>query len=181
MPKEASYAAPYHGQVPHDLTFYGKGKGFDIDINQFVQVNETLFKALGSAASAAVREVMEAAYDQAMEEAPLKTGKLRESIFYDVRNGEGILGTKGCKYGAMQHYHEEYENPTTPGTKPYFILDPLYENAAELQQQVADRIEFVLALAAGRRGIYSFLRNKMGLSRDEARSHELYTKPLRMY
>lgn len=95
---------------------------------------------------------------RAREEAPLDKGPLRQTsgkrvtvsptgvsgevYFSAVEKGSG--GSR-VNYALIVHEMGGYQNPTTPGTKPKYLEDPLTQHAALYQRLIADAIRKGLA------------------------------------
>lgn len=92
------------------------------------------------------------------EEAPLDKGTLRETsgkrvtvsptgvngeVYYSV-NERGSSGDR-VNYALIVHEMDTFKNPTTPGTKPKYLEDPLTQNASKYQRMIADAIRKGLA------------------------------------
>lgn len=89
--------------------------------------------------------------------APLKTGTLRMTAGKEVeaRNGQvyGEVfysateeGQSGVRFNYALRVHEmgQYKNPTTPGTRPKFLSQPLKTNQKLYQQMINDAVRRAL-------------------------------------
>lgn len=123
------------------------------------------FKALDfskASVQAAAKIGMDDATDEllfrAREEAPLDKGPLRQTsgkrvsvsptgvtgeVYFSVVEKGG--GGNRVNYALLTHEMSAYKNPTTSGTKPKYLEDPLTQNAALYQRLIADAIRKGLA------------------------------------
>jgi hypothetical protein len=87
------------------------------------------------------------------EEAPLDKGTLRETsgkrvtvsptgVTGEVYFNATERGSSGDRvnYALIVHEMDTFKNPTTPGTKPKYLEDPLTQHAAQYQRMIADAI-----------------------------------------
>lgn len=95
---------------------------------------------------------------RAREEAPLDKGTLRETsgkrvtasmtgVTGEVYFNATERGGRGDRvnYALIVHEMDTFKNPTTPGTKPKYLEDPLTQNASLYQRMIADAIRKGLA------------------------------------
>ncbi|MDQ0168774.1 HK97 gp10 family phage protein [Paenibacillus tundrae] len=121
---------------------------------------KTLFAGLGASTVSATNAAVEGMHDatddllfRSREEAPLDKGTLRETSGKNVEvtptkiTGEvyfsatetGKAGDR-VNYALIVHEMAAFKNPTTPGTKPKYLEDPLTQHANEYKRLIADAI-----------------------------------------
>ncbi|MGG4142966.1 HK97 gp10 family phage protein [Paenibacillus algorifonticola] len=115
--------------------------------------------ALDEGAVVAAHDVMDTWKRKAVDVAPLDKGHLRRSIKVDTeKDGDNVTGTISASvietHGARKrdyaaYLHDEYpvkhgdrfRHPTTPGTIPRFIDEPLERYGADWAAQMEDDIK----------------------------------------
>jgi len=132
------------------LAIAGKG-GIDFDISGVMAGLERKFLQIEAAAKHEMGECMGDLLAESSEIAPLDKGVLRGSAWQDVSSDNGtITGSvsywaeekDGARFNYALKVHEmgEYKNPTTPGTRPKFLSEPMKKNADTYKQRIADAI-----------------------------------------
>jgi len=117
-----------------------------------------LARLYDKAVAGAVRGVHDATDDLlrvSRDLAPLEKGTLRATAWKEVEEADGLVigdvyysaveDGKGGRFNYALYMHEfggrdEYANPTTPGTQPKFLEQPLKMNADEYKRWVAEEV-----------------------------------------
>jgi hypothetical protein len=156
---------------------------FEVNAQDFIDANIAIASVLAEVRDDVTMEVLRRAYKVGYQLAPYDPTEdgetnLRDHLYIEVNNGVGEFGTKGCAYGAAQHFHDWYVNPSTPGTQPYFCSEPLEEEASDMAL-VTNLFEKYLYNKVQRRKQYQYAREVLGMSRSEAQAYRSggYHKP----
>lgn len=112
---------------------------------------DTLVERVSAAAENAVYDACNDLLRESRLLAPLDKGSLRTTAFTKVRRGRGeVVGevvynvternTRGSRANYALRVHEmgEFRNPTTPGTQPKFLEQPLKENEDTYLADIAE-------------------------------------------
>ncbi|MGJ0440071.1 hypothetical protein OEA23_10095 [Paenibacillus polysaccharolyticus] len=123
------------------------------DTSLFFKALDFSKTSVQAAAKIGMDDVTDDLLAKSRDEAPLDKGPLRQTSGKRVTvNPTGVTGEvyfsvteKGGKgnrvnYALIVHEMSAYKNPTTPGTKPKYLEDPLAQNAALYQRMIADAI-----------------------------------------
>lgn len=89
----------------------------------------------------AAMDVGEDWHTRSVHEAPVKTGRLRDSIKWHAQvddNGIEIEVTANTPYAAKQHQELSYNHPK--GGKAMYIRDPMLSNFRRYLQHIADGV-----------------------------------------
>lgn len=130
-----------------------RNNGIDFDINGVMAGLERKMAEIEAAARREMGDCMDDLLAESTELAPLDKGTLRNSAWHevDVNNGE-VSGNvyysaverdkNGNRFNYALKVHEmgEIKNPTTPGTRPKFLSEPMKKNADTYKQRIADAI-----------------------------------------
>ncbi|KAA8750141.1 HK97 gp10 family phage protein [Paenibacillus sp. UASWS1643] len=130
----------------------------EFDMDGFFKAMDFSKANVQAAAVLGMHDATDALLAESRDEAPLDKGTLRETSGKRVTaNATGVRGEvyfsaveKGTgggrvNYALIVHEMSGYQNPTTPGTKPKYLEDPLTQNASLYQRLIADAIRKGLA------------------------------------
>lgn len=130
----------------------------DFDASQFYRFLEQQRAAVLDAAISGVHDATDHLLATSRDIAPLKTNTLRVTAGKEVEAvGGRIIGEvfysateesqSGVRFNYALRVHEmgQYKNPTTAGTRPKFLSQPLKTNQKLYQQMINDAVRRVLA------------------------------------
>lgn len=134
--------------------------GITMDTSQFEAFLTKKVSAVEQAAENAMYDNMTDLLKKSTNLAPLDKGTLRNtswievgregsvvegSVYYSVSEADEKRGGGHYNYALLMHeMGERYKNPTTPGTQPKFLSEPLKANAAAYTEHVADAVRKAL-------------------------------------
>jgi len=124
----------------------------DFDYSEVMAGLERKLSQIEAAAKREMGDCMDDLLAESTNIAPLDKGTLRGSARAEVdSDGKSVSGAvyynavesgAGGRFNYALKVHEmgEYKNPTTPGTRPKFLSEPMKKNAETYRQRIANAI-----------------------------------------
>lgn len=125
----------------------------EFDMGGFFKALDFSKDNVQAAAVLGMHDATDSLLEKARGEAPLDKGTLRETsgkrvavsptgVTGEVYFNATERGSSGDRvnYALIVHEMDTFKNPTTPGTKPKYLEDPLTQNASNYQRMIADAI-----------------------------------------
>lgn len=130
---------------------------FNMDATQLYRFLERQRETVIEAAISGVHDATDHLLATSRDIAPLKTGTLRMTAGKEVKVKDGQVygevfysateeGRSGARFNYALRVHEmgAYKNPTTPGTRPKFLSQPLRTNQRLYQRMINDSVRRAL-------------------------------------
>jgi|GEM_PF-3791187 len=134
----------------------GGKSGISFDTTQFEKAAAALYDKALAGASIGVQLATEDLFRESEKLAPLEKGTLRNTKWLEFDESDELItgevhysvteSGKGGRFNYALYMHEfggrdEFANPTTPGTQPKFLEQPLKMYAEEYKQIIAKEIK----------------------------------------
>lgn len=129
--------------------------GFDFDTNAFEALLRQVEQRIIAGATRGMHDATDDLLRESRDLAPLDKSPLRVNAWKEVEEADGRVtgevyysavengGTGRFNYALYMHEFDgrpNYANPTTPGTQPKYLEQPLKENAEKYVQWIAEEI-----------------------------------------
>jgi len=130
-----------------------RNNGINFDYSEVLAGLERKMAEIEAAAKQEMGDCMDDLLAESTNIAPMKDGALRNDAKTTTNSDGSIIegyvqywgvsndGKNGnFDYALKVHEMGEYKNPTTKGTRPKFLSEPLKKNAAAYKQRIANAI-----------------------------------------